>query len=158
MCIDVQRRRRVPMAEPTRDCPNVDAGTEQLRGNEVTEVVESDVGEPLLLAEALEASGYRVREPGHRAVGVVAEHERVRVEREPAHRCVREHSDVVIGEHGHGLVVERDSSCSMGLGVLLDESVRPVDDASANGDGSIDEIDVESSKGDDLGASCSGRS
>jgi hypothetical protein len=60
VAVDVQRRRRVGVAEATADRPDRYAGGEQLGGVEVAEVVEPDAVEAGPLTQSLKSAGDRV--------------------------------------------------------------------------------------------------
>ena len=74
--VHVERRCRVAVSEAPGHGAHVDTGTQQM-GDEMTEVMQANVGHTLLLTKALERPRHRVGEPRLTPIGGVAEDEGV---------------------------------------------------------------------------------
>ena len=96
--IHVERRCRVAVSEMTGHGAHVDACTQQLGGDEVTEVVQANVGHTLLLAKTLERPRHRVGEPRLTPIGGVAEDEGVGGRLDAADLGSIDHALPVIGD------------------------------------------------------------
>lgn len=121
------------MTEPASNGADVDSGTERLGGNEVAQIVQPNPLQTLLLAQSPEAARGGIRVPRLGAANCVAEHERVLSERDAAGCCIGVHVLGVVGENDEGSIVERSPTGSVGLGVLLDETVWAGDHTTADG-------------------------
>jgi len=110
--------------ETTGHGAHVDAGTQQLGGDEMTEVVKANVGHTLLLAKTLERPRHRVGEPRLTPIGDVAADEGVGGRLDAADLGSLDHALPLISDGRHRPRVERHAAGGVGLRAFLDETMR----------------------------------
>ena len=113
------------MPQSPSDRANVHACAKQLRRNEVTQIVETNAVEAFGVRGPSKGTRDSVRVPRHSGVDRVAEHEGRVGNNESAQVGTLARSVAMLQHELSGLFVESDTPGRMGLGLLLDEAVRP---------------------------------